>query len=338
MGYKKIIGLLVIFLSFNSNLKSESGIYGQFQLDTAVWSPVAYLSLIPSFNDMYSMSHSMIIDQATIDHTGSFSFSSRLLPEKDHLFRIHFSKREDPAASLIIGGKDENHFFLIANQSARVLIRNDGDSVITREIIFEGYFPNIQLQQINQIAAYLDSASFETSPVISDLIRSGVFENLRAYADTCSNPIVSLYALYKSRFESNFPLNQQFYKNFLLKWKNEETVYFEEFRKKIPVQKSRGLSFRILLFGTILFIAGFFVSLWLHKSWPKNQNPLKDLTVQERKVFSMIRKGKTNKEISESLMVSLSTVKSHVNSIYSKLEINSRKDALNLFQQENQAN
>jgi len=338
MGFKKIFVLLFVFLIFQSNLNSESGIYGQFQLDTAVWSPVAYLSLIPSFNDMYTMSHSMIIDKAVIDYSGSFRFGTQYLPDKDHLFRIHFSKRKDPAASLIIGGKDENHLFLIANRAARVLIRNNCDSVITKDIQFDGYYPNIQLLQINQIAAYLDSASFEISPVKSDLIRSGVFENLRVFADTCSNPIVSLYALYKSRFESNFPLNQQFYKNFLLKWKNEETVYFEEFRKKIPVQKSRGLSFRILLFGTILFIAGFFVSLWLHKSWPKNQNPLKDLTVQERKVFSMIREGKTNKEISESLMVSLSTVKSHVNSIYSKLEINSRKDALNLFQQENQAN
>ncbi|MBW6496876.1 MAG: helix-turn-helix transcriptional regulator [Bacteroidales bacterium] len=65
---------------------------------------------------------------------------------------------------------------------------------------------------------------------------------------------------------------------------------------------------------------------------------MKDLTVQERKVFSMIMEGKTNKEISESLMVSLSTVKSHVNSIYSKLEINSRKDALNLFHHENPSN
>jgi DNA-binding CsgD family transcriptional regulator len=335
MGFKKIFLLLFVFLSFHSNLNSESGIYGQFQLDTTVWKPVAYLSLIPSFNDMYSMSYSMIIDQATIDHTGSFSFSSRLLPEKDHLFRIHFSKKEDPAASLIIGGKDENHFFLIANQSARVLIRNDGDSVITREIIFEGYYPNIQLQQINQIAAYLDSASFETSPVISDLIRSGVFENLRAFADTCSNYMVCLFALYKSRFESNYQQNRQYYKDFLLKWENEDSIYLEEFRNKIPIQKSSWLSIRILLFGAVLFIAGFFSNRLIKKSWQQDHNRLKDLTVQERKVFSMIMDGKTNKEISELLMISLSTVKSHVNSIYSKLEINSRKDALNLFHQEN---
>jgi DNA-binding CsgD family transcriptional regulator len=40
--------------------------------------------------------------------------------------------------------------------------------------------------------------------------------------------------------------------------------------------------------------------------------------------------GKSNKEISDILLIGLSTVKSHVNSIYSKLGINSRKDVLNL--------
>jgi DNA-binding NarL/FixJ family response regulator len=40
--------------------------------------------------------------------------------------------------------------------------------------------------------------------------------------------------------------------------------------------------------------------------------------------------GKSNKEISDELNIGLSTVKSHVNRIYSKLEIKSRKDILNL--------
>ncbi|MCX6223390.1 MAG: helix-turn-helix transcriptional regulator, partial [Bacteroidia bacterium] len=52
------------------------------------------------------------------------------------------------------------------------------------------------------------------------------------------------------------------------------------------------------------------------------------LTVQERKIFSLLKDGRSNKEISEECGISLSTVKSHVNNIYSKLNISSRTDVM----------
>jgi NarL family two-component system response regulator LiaR len=56
--------------------------------------------------------------------------------------------------------------------------------------------------------------------------------------------------------------------------------------------------------------------------------PYQTLTVQERKIFSMLKEGKTNKEISDICAISLSTVKTHVNSIYSKLGLQSRTDVM----------
>lgn len=338
MTHRTVIILLVVFFSFQPSVKSAPVISGKFQLDTTIWNPMAYLSLIPGFNELYTMSPSMIIDQAPIDHFGNFRFDTQYLSVEDHLFRIHFSKREDPPASLIIGGKDENHFFLIANRNANVIIKNSFGSILTKGIVFEGYHPNLQLQEINEITSYLDSLGLEVTLVKSELIQKAIFENLRFYADTCSNPLVSLYALYKSRFENNYPVNQLFYKDFLSKWKKEESVYFEEFRKQLPIQKGSWFSLKRFFIGAAMFIAGFLASLLFKKSRSNSQNNMKDLTMQERKVFAMIVEGKSNKDISESLKISLSTVKSHVNSIYSKLEINSRKDALNLFQQEVQSN
>ncbi|NNF36866.1 MAG: response regulator transcription factor [Saprospiraceae bacterium] len=49
------------------------------------------------------------------------------------------------------------------------------------------------------------------------------------------------------------------------------------------------------------------------------------LLKRESEVFNLIRTGKTNKEIASQLNVEISTVKSHVNSIYNKLGIKSRK-------------
>jgi DNA-binding NarL/FixJ family response regulator len=75
---------------------------------------------------------------------------------------------------------------------------------------------------------------------------------------------------------------------------------------------------------------GFLICLAYIKLFKKKHDPLKDLSVQERKIFALLLEGKSNKEISEILLIGLSTVKSHVNNIYSKLEINSRKDLMNL--------
>ena len=48
---------------------------------------------------------------------------------------------------------------------------------------------------------------------------------------------------------------------------------------------------------------------------------MKNLSVQERKIYTLLKEGKSNKEISEELNIGLSTVKSHASNIYSKLKI-----------------
>ena len=56
----------------------------------------------------------------------------------------------------------------------------------------------------------------------------------------------------------------------------------------------------------------------------------KILTTQEQKVFELMLEN-SNKEIADKLFVSLSTIKSHINNIYTKLSISSRKDINQFF-------
>ena len=53
---------------------------------------------------------------------------------------------------------------------------------------------------------------------------------------------------------------------------------------------------------------------------------LSRLTERQRKVYDLILLGKTNKEIMSELFIEQSTLKSHINQIYKKLDIKSRRE------------
>ena len=68
----------------------------------------------------------------------------------------------------------------------------------------------------------------------------------------------------------------------------------------------------------------------------KNQkeftNKLDSLSLRERQIFNLIAHSYSNKEIANTLNVSINTVKFHVKNIYEKLEIKNRKEALSFAQ------
>ncbi|MBP9194086.1 MAG: helix-turn-helix transcriptional regulator, partial [Saprospiraceae bacterium] len=53
---------------------------------------------------------------------------------------------------------------------------------------------------------------------------------------------------------------------------------------------------------------------------------LDELSDRQKEVYVLILAGKTNKEIMTTLFIEQSTLKSHINQIYKKLNIKSRRD------------
>lgn len=337
MNYRSIISYqyvcctwLLILLGWSglaqSNQQYVNTVQGKLQLDS-IWDPVVYLSHIGSFNELYTMSNEMIIAEASIDSLGNFSFMPDYLPEEDQLFRIHISKKGAPAASLIIGGAEENHLFIIANKSSRVILNNGTENGFMRSVSLDGYTPNKSLQEIDQIASYADSTHFNGSSMKREFVTKAIQEKLRFVADSASHPLVSLYALHKSGFESNYPVNQAFYEDYLDKWQDENSSYFSSFRAQLPVQRNPNVLYYVLI-GLGFFILGFFLNQFLKYRSKQNKNQLESLSVQERKIYNLLKMGHSNKEISEEYSIGLSTVKSHVSSIYNKLNVKSRKEAM----------
>ncbi len=296
MHFQKGCITVAFLLLAGSILPAQNTISGRIDLDTARWEPMAYLSAIPQFTDLHTISYEHIIERAAIGEEGTFFFSTTLLPDKDQFYRIHFSKKDDPPASLIIGGKDHNHVFLLARKNAEIAITIDsGEKLINFQQI-EGHSPNALLAEINDIASLLDTLDYYGSSRNREFIREAVNERLLSFADTCSHPLIAQYALHKAGKEGRNSSS-------MMLWIG------------LPI-----VAILVIALSTFVFLLK-----------RKNQkNPIAALTIQERNIFALLKEGKSNKEIADECAVSVSTVKSHINNIYSKLKIKSRKEILDI--------
>ena len=308
------------------NKPEHYDIEGTILLDST-WSSKVYLSLIPSFNKMYTMSNAMIVSVTEIDTNGYFKFDTSFLPDEERLYRLHIAKKEAPPASLIIGGNDENHIFLIRKKNSNITLKKANAQIPFYKTEVSGNLSNLAIQEINNISRFIDSTGLEDTYLKREFITKGINEKLRFIADTSSNGLVSLYALYKSKYESNYEINKQYYTDYIEKWSNDKSSYFIQFRNSLPI-KEQGKSYTSIIISLVCFLVGVLLGYYF---WVvRKSNKLKSLSIQERKIFTLLQEGKSNKEISEELNIGLSTVKSHVSNVYSKLGIKSRKEILDI--------
>ncbi len=59
-----------------------------------------------------------------------------------------------------------------------------------------------------------------------------------------------------------------------------------------------------------------------------SKQPLFDLTEREREVLNLVVQGQSNQQIADAMVISLATVKAHISSILSKLQVSSRSEAI----------
>jgi len=308
------------------NINHSGSISGQIHLDSS-WAPTLYMSYIEDFNSLYSISSSMIIQKVDIDNEGYFSFDLEFLPKEDNLYRIHFVKKGEPDASIIIGGSEENHFFIFANRFSNIRLKKSKEEKINDIKILDSPI-NLQFSQVKSINNYLDSSNIASTQIKRTFIKKAGYEKLRSIADTCQHSLLSLYAIYSSKFATNYNSELDFYDNYNQKWADEESSYFKVFRKQLPLKK-RG--FPLLYIGFILVGLTFGILLGKTSLFKRKEvNKLSVLSIQERKIFLLLQEGYSNQDISDQCNIGVSTVKSHVSAIYSKLKIKSRKEAVNL--------
>ncbi len=87
--------------------------------------------------------------------------------------------------------------------------------------------------------------------------------------------------------------------------------------------------------AVLFLVAGFFISKYNPPQKKDAATPQDDsllnLTTKELSILQLIVEGKSNKEIAAINFVEISTIKTHINNIYTKLDIQNRRDAVNRF-------
>ncbi len=73
------------------------------------------------------------------------------------------------------------------------------------------------------------------------------------------------------------------------------------------------------------------IALTFNRDKQVDSNQASLLTTREREVIELISKGKLEKEVASELFISYKTVKTHITNIYTKLQVNTRVEALNKY-------
>ncbi|HMC01010.1 MAG TPA: LuxR C-terminal-related transcriptional regulator, partial [Flavobacteriaceae bacterium] len=280
-----------------------------------------YASYVESFYDLYKSSEHLIIAQSKIDEQGNWELS---LPHREYnyLVRLHASKTTDPIASLIIGTKDENHCFLaIDSEDVIHYSANDSITILTSFSSQNSYLNNRMLEILAIAKKWneLDKNTIGSDNKIA--LRKNAAEELLKYADTTSLMLPAIYSAHSADFGFNKEQIEASINNTC------NRLGEHPYLKVYPITNNTYTYFLyfILIASVPIFILALLKSQKLY-STKKKQSLINSLSIREKEVLDLVINGKRNKEISDMLHIEVSTVKSHVNSIYSKLNVGSRKD------------
>ena len=325
-----------IFLTI-SRATASYLVEGKVVIDES-WDSIIYLSAINSLSQLNTASEEFIINFARIDEDGRFNLSGNNLPEEDRLYRLHLVKKGDPASTIIIGGKDENHIHFIMNGTSHITGATVKNGYLFSDYIFEGHPANDLLVDLRNLVKESKNPGGYPSETNREYQLNLYYDRLRSFADTCDHSLVSLLALQEIDIGQDFTGNRKFYSTLTSKLMSmASSPYIDEFLEQIAFLEFQTKPFVktwLLAISAILVLGS--ILLFGHKRRQRKMSGTnqdldeleKSLSYREQRILNLIVNGKSNKEISQLLHIEVSTVKSHIRNIYSKLNIRSRKEAL----------
>ena len=341
----KIRGFLIFFcLLLGLSAQASYEIKGKVNLGDE-WQPKIFMAAIDKLSDYYRTSSKLIINTAPVDSAGYFTLTGENLPNDKRFYRLYLMKVDntDFDACLYVGGDDHNFVHLILDNESEVNIQADPSSIAPfGSFTIIGSEENQLMRKLSSIvfpSFYFYKIQFPTELRFSE---EKLHADLKNFADTCQNPLVALAAVNNMDFDNFFEANQEFYLDFQSRMNRDlsQSIYADNLNRKVNYYSNEDLDtfdWKSWLNAILLGLLG--ASLMFVFSMKKRVKELEaatqnsaskttKFTRKEEEIVQLIKEGKTNKEIASSLFVEVSTVKSHINKIYSKLGVKNREDAL----------
>lgn len=313
------------------------------------WQPQVYMAAVEQLTDYYRASADLIINVGTVRLDGSFVLEGNNLPDEARFYRLYLMKEQNTEydACLYVGGDDHNFIHVVLSNNSQLEIIAD-DTTISP---FGNY--DIKGDQDNQLMRELARIIYPKFsfykikfPTELRLSEERLHYDLKNFVDTTQSTLAALAAMNNTNWDEFFETDKIFYTSFGERLQTEITTnnyteyYFRKLRYhsfedvvRTPVWMSILLvSLSVLLLLATLYIIHLQKNLTIAQSTAStnetNVLEIDRLTLKEREILQLIQEGKSNKEIASSLYVEVSTVKSHINKLYSKLQVHNRREAM----------
>ena len=347
------IKILFVFLVITSVCKAQYSFSGYTNPEE--WDRSVYLSIVEDYRKMSGVYSEQIIAKTIADSTGYFEFKGNMLDVENRIYRIHVDRCSDIQ-------QDTNHFNGHCSDSEALLfIAKNTDSLklpfsFDKQVFCHVESNNPKANAFIKIDSLKNDMRFAYGEFRSEANRKlnnkKWFKTLQYFGEALDEPLAELY-IYTYLSDRSSELhnyyvedlkNNTYYDNLKARLDNTypNATYTKQYTNELEADRymlaaSSGKSasnWNLLLYsilGLSIILNGFF----FYRFWKRNKSKIEDLKAklskQEQVVLEHLLLDKTNKDIAESLFLSVSTVKTHINNIYKKLNVQSRDDAKSLF-------
>lgn len=362
MKSRKHFLLLISIIFFAQNSYSQYLIEGRIENLESNPNYIAYLSIVENWDDFRNINKESIIKYSQIDSLGYFKFSGNEFSNEKGFYRIHFAPKNN--STLILGFPKNYVNFILSNKDSISLdlksktfasIVNVSSSINENEKLKElsSKIDNYKVQIFQSSIENQESSIIETNSDSLDIYNSNnnTFNNnqlnllkekqkqyLLSQIKLSNKPLLNMYSVYYANLDyTEYP---DIYKELSKNLKNTEykESYHTSLNQFISLnsheEKSKKISYLYVLLICISIICGaliVYLIILKQKNKPSHKNlnnQTSALTSKESQIYNLILQHKTNKEIASELFISSSTVKTHINNIYRKLGIKSRKELI----------
>lgn len=268
-------------------------------------------------------SHNRLIAKAAIQEDGFFAFEDAVFTPQDEIYKL-LVKKTSSYGSTESGETSSRPFIFSSNDSLFFSKDALAFSSYTNSSKADGEWQQLQRHE-------------STSQSNLSLGTEQYLQETRDYTkDSLQILLVKLLSIKtldeKKLLEKDIQENPDYYLDLLHKLQESDLppvsyAYLEnKIRKANHELLQRRYYTSLALNGIgILAVAGLLYLLFRMRK-NMNQGSQVSLSKQEEKIKMLILEGKTNKEIAAELFISISTVKTHITNIYSKLNVSTRKE------------